>query len=124
MAVQWWNVTVKNKEEESADKKWSGNLPRWTKEPRVFGEIGIERKGGKQKKTENRGFDSMMVGYEEDSAAGTYRLYNLESGRINCVRDVKWLKMKYGEFERRKRNRGDKGSSQSSSTMERRGKRE
>ena len=79
MAVQWWNVTVKNDEEESPYVKWHGELPRWTREPRIFGEMGVARKGGKQSKTENKGFDGMMVGYEEESSVGTFRIFNLET---------------------------------------------
>ena len=119
MAIQWWNVTVKRDEEDSPYVKWEGHLPRWTREPRTFGEMGVARKGGKQAKTENRGFDGMMVGYEEESSAGTYRMYNLDTGKINSVRDVKWLDMLYGEYERSKRSERDEDSSQSSSTMKR-----
>ena len=40
----------------------------------------------------------MMVGYANEHAAGTYRVYMLRTGRFIETRDVFWLDMYYGQW--------------------------
>ena len=39
-----------------------------------------------------------MVGYAEDHAAGTYRIYMLSSNHVIQTRDVQWLNIFYGKW--------------------------
>ena len=58
LAVQWFNLTKEKDEEKCPEEKWSGNLPRWIRNLRVFGEIGIVNKTGHTQKVENKEIDS------------------------------------------------------------------
>ena len=40
----------------------------------------------------------MMVGYANEHASGTYRIYMLRTGRVIETRDVFWLDMYYGQW--------------------------
>ena len=68
----WWNVTVKMGEEKCPDEKWDGAMSRWTRDIKVFGEICVGLKLGKQKKIWNKGFDGMMVGHSHKSGVGVH----------------------------------------------------
>ena len=65
---------------------------------RLFGEIGIVRKGGLLSKVENKGLVGMMVGYGEENGTGSFRMLNMRTRRIIITRDVGWLEIKYGEW--------------------------
>ena len=97
-AVAWWNVTRRRKGKMAPDELWHGEMPRWTKRPRMFGEIGVIKRHGLLQKLKNKGIDAMCLGHQEDSAAGVYRMLNLETMRVNITRDVKWMNMTYGEY--------------------------
>ena len=97
-AIMMDGITVKQGECQCADEKWQGELPRWSKRLRIFGEIGVVRKGGKLSKVENRGFDGMFVGCSDNHGLGVYRLLNLKTHRISVTRDVKWMNVSSKEY--------------------------
>ena len=39
-----------------------------------------------------------MVGYGANHAAGTYRIFMLQTERVKLTRDVKWLNLFYGDL--------------------------
>ena len=43
---------------------------------------------------------SIFVCYSDQHAAGTYRMYNIETGKVIVTRDVQWLDKKYGAWKR------------------------
>ena len=87
----WWNMTVKMGEEKCPDEKWDGAMPRWTRDIKVFGEICVGLKLGKQKKIWNKGFDGMMVGCSHESGVGVHRTHNLDTGKIHNTKNVRWM---------------------------------
>ena len=82
---------------------WNGKLPKWTKQLKQLGEIGVIKKLGKLQKLDNKGTDGVMIGYEKECEAGTYRMMNLKTGMINITRDVKWMNMTYDEYKKRQK---------------------
>ena len=104
--MEWWNASVKVGMDKSPNERWDKSVPRWTRELKIFGEMGVVRKGGLQRKVLDKGFDGMMVGYAEDSGAGVYRMYNLKTGKVSCTRDIKWLSKSYGEYLKSEKGRG------------------
>ena len=91
MAVDWWNVSLKQGEDKCSEMKWSNELPKWIGDLRRFGEAGIVKKGGILKKLEQRGFDGVKVGNVDGHAKGVHRMHNLTTGLVNIVRDMRWL---------------------------------
>ena len=55
-------LSVKKGETKCVDEIWSGEIPRWVSKLRIFGEIGIVRRGGILKKLDSKGF---AKGYTE-----------------------------------------------------------
>ena len=45
-----------------------------------------------------RGKKALMVGYVNNSAGGTYRMYNIETSKISNTRDVKWTNKSLSEM--------------------------
>ena len=63
--------------------------------PRVFGEIGILKKNKKMySKLENKGQICIFVGYNEDHAPDTYRLFVMDTKRVVKLRDIIWTNEK------------------------------
>ena len=60
-AVEWWNASVKVGKDKSPNERWDKSVPRWTRELKLFGEMGIVRKGGIQRKVMDTGFDKRCV---------------------------------------------------------------
>ena len=55
---------------EKWDGEWDGAMLQWTRDIKIFGEICVGLKLGKQKKIWNKGFDGMMVGHSHKSGVG------------------------------------------------------
>ena len=85
---------------------------------REFGKVGIIKKIDKQGKLDDKGIDGVMVGYEKECDAGTYRMWNLKTGMINITRDVRWLNLKYNEYKKRENNVKQEEESSETSSIE------
>jgi len=57
-----------------------------------FGRIGYVKILEKQRNWEPKAIKCVMVGYASDHTEDTYRLYNMETGKIIQSRDVRWAK--------------------------------
>ena len=127
------NIIVKKADEKSAFEKFYGTTPRYAKDIRVFGEMGIVRNYEKKikAKLENRGIPCMFVGYSKDHEDDVYRMLNVSTLKIKNTRDVIWLNKSYGEwkgikghssseFELAKESSSDTDSTQSSKPKENR----
>ena len=113
MAVDWWNVSVKRGEEMSPEMMWSETLPRWIRDIKCFGDVGVVKRGGVLGKLEQKGFDGIKVGNTLNSAAGVHRMYNLSTGRINVARDINWINKTYGEYKKGYKRGEDESSAES-----------
>jgi hypothetical protein len=76
----------------TASEKFTGSNPKWFKNLRTFGEIGITYNNQKIKgKLDNRGYPCMFIGYTEDHASNVYEFVNLNNQANFMSRNVVWL---------------------------------
>jgi hypothetical protein len=76
----------------TASEKFTGYNPKWFKNLRTFGEIGITYNNQKIKgKLDNRGYPCMFIGYTDDHASNVYVLFNLNKQAIFMSHNVVWL---------------------------------
>ena len=77
-------------------------FPRYAKQLRRFGEVGIilNKRGQLKSKMLDRGTLAIMVGYHRQSAEGVYRMLNLDTHKITQTRDVRWTQQMYFEHAR------------------------
>jgi hypothetical protein len=76
----------------TASEKFTGSNPKWFRNLRTFGEIGITYNNQKIKgKLDNRGYPCMFIGYTEDHASIAYLFFNLNSQAIFMSGNVVWL---------------------------------
>jgi hypothetical protein len=76
----------------TASEKLTGSNPKWFKNLRTFGEIGITYNNQKIKgKLDSRGYTCMFIGYTEDHASNVYVFFNLNNQAIFKSRNVVWL---------------------------------
>jgi hypothetical protein len=69
----------------TASEKFTGSNPKWFKNLRTFGEIGISYINQKIKgKMDNRVYPCMFIGYTEDHASNVYVFFNLNNQAILC----------------------------------------
>ena len=86
-AVDWWNVTIKCKRTMCLHQSWlHGEMPKWTRELKTFGEIGVVKKHGILCEVEKKGFDGMMVGHAKENAVGAHRMLNSKTKKIHDER--------------------------------------
>ena len=82
-------MTVKMGEEKCPDEKWDGTMQQWTRDIKIFGEICVGLKLGKQKKIWNKGFDGMMVGHSHKSGVGVHGMCDPDTGKIHNTGNVR-----------------------------------
>jgi hypothetical protein len=98
MACNIHNISASTSDEPTRFEKWTNIMPRWSKQLRAFGDVGLVRLGGKQGHIADKTFDGMMVGYCNDNAEGVYKMLNLATNRVATSGDVEWLNKSYGEY--------------------------
>ena len=87
-----------NGEKKSRHEHWNGKLPAYAKALRTWGEAGtVTLKQKMESKMSDRGVTCMFVGYNSDSGDDVYRMWNPETKRIHCTRDIIWLKRYFFE---------------------------
>ena len=75
---------------------WSGQVPKFVKHLRKWGEAGtVKLKTKTTPKMSDRGVTMMMVGYAADHDGDCYEMLNMKTRRIVETRDVTWLGRKY-----------------------------
>ena len=83
-AINLMNIQVRNKIEKTPYERFYGQdeLPRYVKNLRSFGEVGVILKNGKMKsKIVNKGQRAIMVGYGVQNGNGVYRMYKMNKKR-------------------------------------------
>ena len=73
---------------------------------RFFGEMGIVLRpepGEHHGKMKNRGTPAIFVGYSQKHATSTYRMFNIDSGRVIVTRNFQWLDKNYGTWKKEDR---------------------
>ena len=72
------------------DEMWYGEYQNWTKHLKKWGQIGFVTIRIKQRKLDTKSIKCVFVGYADDHAGDTYRMYNPETGKVILSRDIKW----------------------------------
>lgn len=73
--------------------------PRWVKDLRTFGEIGIVYDNQKIKsKLRNKGYPCIFIGYSNMHADKVYKFYNMQTNNVLLSRNVVWLNKMYSEW--------------------------
>ena len=94
--LDWLTIIGINGVVKTRVEHWSGELPRWTRALRTWGEAGVVKTATKTTaKGKPRGIACMFVGYALGHAAGVYRMWNPKTNRVLETRDVTWLKKMY-----------------------------
>ena len=101
-ATKLENIMTEEGETHCPHVKFFGELPKYARELKTFGEIGIAAIHENKKirgKLDDRGRPCMFVGYAKNHAGNVYRMLNLKTNRIILTRDIIWLKKLYGEYK-------------------------
>ena len=101
MVTQVMGIIVSNPNEKCTHEQVYNRLPVWCipKKLRAFGEICVVTDKTKlMGKLANRGAIGIMVGYCNQHAAGTYRIFLLESETVIETRDVQWTNQYFGDW--------------------------
>ena len=98
MAVKLDNVLVRK--EKSGYSLFYGKEPKWIKNMKSFGEVGVIKQGGNKMKhkLDNKGRTVMMIGYSDQHPSGTFRFMAYDTKRVILSRDVLWLDKYHGEY--------------------------
>ena len=78
------------------------NQPKFEKDMRMFGEIGITLDHGLKtikSKVDDKEIACMFVSYSLNHGKGVYKLYNMKTNRILISRDIMWLNQIYGQYK-------------------------
>ena len=93
------NILIKKEGEKCAYELFFGEMPKYSRNMRTFGELGIFLDKGKIKgKLTNRGNLCVFLGYGRDHGSGVFRFLNIKTRKIIHSRDVKWIDKKYGDY--------------------------
>ena len=71
---------------------------------KIFGEMCMVHNWGVKKKFDGRSTPCIWLGYADNHAAGTYRVYNPETRRVRLSRSVTFLRESYGDYNKRKQD--------------------
>jgi len=70
---------------------------------RKFGEMVVMYQNSKMAaKMKDRGTTCIWLGYAADHTAGTHRVFNPKTNQVILMRDVRFLKQTYGEYQKSK----------------------
>ena len=94
-----------DKKGQSSHFKFYGKEPKWINNLHQFGEVCVVHKGlDLVSKLQDKGFIGMMAGYSNKHGGDTFRIIRLSNLRVYTTRDVRWLKMSYGLYMKKKKN--------------------
>ena len=98
IATQVINIILSNSEDNCSFEQVYRKIPKWCQldKLRAFEQICVITKKTIQGKLKNRVSFESMVGYSEQHAIGTYRIFILDTMRTIDTRDVRWLNMYFG----------------------------
>ena len=96
-----WNISSSHKEQPSKEELWMGEMPKYSKKLRTFGEISIVKELGITGHAQNKGYDALFLGYDKESTRGVFRMLKLKTWNICVSRDVTWLNMNYKQYKQK-----------------------
>ena len=105
-----YNILVNVKEEKPSFQKIIGSKedPRYIKHLISFRGLETILNQNKIKvKMTNRGKKAIMIGYVRQNNNDTYRMYNLETGRVILTRDTRSTGISYGKLNNKPEERDD-----------------
>ena len=59
---------------------------------KAFGEMCVARNSGVKAKLDNQGSACLWLGYAENHANNTHRVYSLDTGKVRLTRDLTFLR--------------------------------
>lgn len=74
--------------EKNRNKKWENRLPDYAHKLQVIGENGVVQKSVKTSKASDKERASILVGFADQHATGTYRMFILDTHKISVTKDV------------------------------------
>ena len=97
------NLLHKKDDLPSSYSQFFGEIPKWMNHLRSFGEMAVVTTNGVtlRSKLRDRGVPMIFVGYTDSHAAAVFRFVNVRTKKLVLSRDVRWLRIFYGEFASR-----------------------
>jgi hypothetical protein len=95
------NILCFQNETKTAMEKFYGVLPKWIKNMKPFGEIGVisdEKNKHIRSKLSDRGFPAIFIGYPKDHAADVFEFFNYKTKAKILSRSVTWMNKNYAEY--------------------------
>ena len=89
----------------NVNDRLKNNQPKFTKNMRKFGEIGIALNHSLKNirsKVDDKGIACIFVGYSLKHGEGVCRMYNLKTNRIFISRGIMWLNQTYGQYKNKR----------------------
>jgi hypothetical protein len=102
LACKLENILVGPNDTKSSMEKFDGELPKWVKNLRTFGEVAIisdEKNKKIRSKLTDRGFPALFVGYADNHAADVFEFFNLKTKALIMSRNVIWLNQNYSQYK-------------------------
>ena len=95
------DLVIKSGRDKPALAVWTQtDVSKWVKKLVEYGRIGVAHKKRKfSRKTSEKGFTVMMVGFAMNHGPGCYRVYNPKTNRIIFTRDISWSDFKPRQLE-------------------------
>jgi hypothetical protein len=89
-------VTTIDGKSASRYEHWNGELPKWSKHLKIWGEAGTVKIETKTTpKLEDRGIQCMFVGHSKDHDGDCFEMWYPRTNSLYQSRDVIWLKRMY-----------------------------
>ena len=90
MATRLRNITPNRAIEKTPDELWYGEKLKLYDHLIQFRRIGWIKKPQYQQKLEKKAEKMVCIGYKDDHAADSYRMYNPQTRRVIITQNIKW----------------------------------
>jgi hypothetical protein len=101
LATKLENILCGSAEDKSPAEKFYGELPKWVKKLKVFGEVAIisdDKNKAIRGKLSDRGFPALFIGYPDDHSNDVFEFFNFKTRSVLLSRNVIWLNQVYGDY--------------------------
>lgn len=100
--LDWLMVTEINGVSKTRAEHWFGEIPKFAKHLRIWGEAGVVKtRTMGTAKIQDRGVTMMFVGYNQNMGGDVYRMWNKDTKRIHNSRDIQWLNVYFNNRTRK-----------------------
>jgi hypothetical protein len=96
------NILCTNEGNKSAIENFYGELPKWVKNLRTFGEVAIisdEKNKKIRGKLEDRGFPALFIGHSDYHSTDVFEFFNPKTNGVIMSRNVIWLNQNYSQYK-------------------------